>query len=137
MIALESKLTNTELDYAELKDRLEPFEFTLGGNWDYSQGCFDRRLDGEKQTVWLRIPFDVVHGRLDADAPPPDLRVRVGEPYVLRHLPNFADDHDAQFYTYGALVNQFQAPVDPDADVDASYAAKAKALLREIEVAFG
>jgi len=136
LISLESNLTNRELDFAELKDALERNRFALGGNWDYHQGCFDRRLDGEKQTVWLRIPFEVVHGQLDPDAPQPGTRVVVGTPYVLRHLYNAGDDHSAQFYVLGGMVNQFQAPVDPDAAVPSSYVTEAKDVLQEIESAF-
>lgn len=133
MIALESKLTDMEIDYAELKEALERQWFTLGGNWEYEAGSFDRRLDGEKQTVWLRIPFEVVHGRLDPDAPQPGTRVRIGRPFVLRHLYQEGDDHAAHFYTLGALFNQFQTPEDPDADVPSAYVDDAKHLLQEAE----
>jgi len=135
LISLESNITNRELDFAELKDALERHWFTLGGNWDYNRGCFDRRLDGEKQTVWLRIPFEVVHGELDPDAPQPGTRVVVGTPYVLKHLYNAGDDHTAHFYVLGALVNQFQAPVDPDAAVEDAYVVEAKDVMREVESA--
>jgi shikimate kinase len=133
LIALDSRLTNMEMDYVELKNQLERHWFVLGGNWEYSQGSFDRRLDGEKQTVWLRIPFDVVHGRLDPDQANPDTRVRIGTPYVLRHLYHEGDDHTAQFYVLGALVDQFQKPTDPDADVPSSYELDAEDLLAQIE----
>ncbi|HZG56848.1 YugN family protein [Paenibacillus sp.] len=136
MISLESELTNRELDFAELKDKLERQQFTLGGNWDYNQGCFDRRLDGEKQTVWLRIPFEVSHGQIDPDAPQPGTRVVVGTPYVLRHLYNDGDDHDAHLYLLTATVNQFQAPVDPDASVSPEYVTKAKDVLRAVASSF-
>jgi len=136
LIAIESKLTNRELDLAELQGALERLDFTLGGNWEYDRGCFDKRLDGEKQTVWLRVPFEVVHGRLDPDAPEPGTRVVVGAPFVLRHLYNPGDDHAAEFYTLGALVNQFQAPIDPDAAVADADVTKAKEVLQEVEAAF-
>ena len=136
MIAIESNLTNREMDLAELQAALEEREFTLGGNWEYERGCFDKRLDGEKQTVWLRVPFEVVHGRLDPDAPQPGTRVVIGAPFVLRHLYNPGDDHSAEFYTLGALVNQFQAPIDPDANVSPEYVAKAKQEMQEVEQAF-
>ncbi|MCI3919616.1 YugN-like family protein [Paenibacillus sp. TRM 82003] len=136
MIALESKLTNMELDYAELKEVLEGNRFTLGGNWEYESGSFDCRLDGEKQTVWLRIPFEVVHGRLDPEAPQPGTRVVIGTPYVLRHLYQEGDDPTADVYLFGAIINQFQKPEDPDAKVPSSFVQAAKDTLRDVEALF-
>jgi hypothetical protein len=123
------------MDYGDLKEQLTRNQFVLGGNWEYSSGCFDRRLDGEKRTVWLRIPFEVVHGVLDPDHAEPGTRVMLGTPYVLRHLYHEGDDHSAPFFTYGALVNQFQNPTDPDAEVPASYKQEAKKILAEVETA--
>lgn len=126
-------MTNRVYDFTELKDALERYHFGLGGNWEYNHGSFDRRLDGERQTVWLRIPFEVVHGELDPISPQPGTRVMVGTPYVLRHLYNEGDDHTAHFYTLGALVDQFQAPVNADAAVQSSYVTEARDVLRDVE----
>jgi hypothetical protein len=133
LIALQSKLTDREMDYVELKDQLERHWFSLSGNWDYMQGSFDRRLDGEAQTVWLRIPFEAVHGQIDPDQPQPGTRVKIGQPYVLKHVYHIGDDHTAHFYTLGALVNQFQSPTDPDGEVTPSFVMEAQGLLEEVE----
>lgn len=137
MIAIESALTNRLMDYTALKDTLERYGFMLGGNWEYNHGSFDRRLDGEQQTVWLRIPFEVAQGEIDPYAPQPGTQVVVGTPYVIRHLYNDGDDHTAHFYTVGAFVNQFQSPVDPDARVDPHYVEQAREVMREVEIAIG
>ena len=137
MIEIESSLSGRMIDYVSFRDVLERHGFMLGGNWEYRHGSFDRRLDGDAQTVWLRIPFEAVQGEIDPHAPPPGTRVVVGTPYVLRHLYNTVDDHTAHFYTAGALVNQFQSPTDPDAKVDAPCVEEARDVLREVETAFG
>lgn len=125
-----------ETDYGELKEALEPNGFALGGNWAYEGGSFDRSLDGERRTLWLRIPFEVVHGRLDPDAPQPGTRVRVGVPYVLKHLYREGDDPGARYATFGAVINQFQTPEDPDASVSEAEVNEARRLLRQVETLF-
>lgn len=135
MIALESKVEGIVTEYDALQPLMQQHRFVVGGNWDYEKGSFDRRLDGEKQTVWLRVPFEVVHGRFDAEQPEPATRVRLMKPYVLGHVYNTGDDHDAHFATYGALVNQFQTPTDADAPVEQRYMEEAARILRELEAA--
>ncbi|WP_199615634.1 YugN family protein [Paenibacillus alkalitolerans] len=136
MMALESNLAGVEMDYATLSDTLERHEFTLGGNWDYQQGCFDRRLDGEKQTVWLRIPFHIPKGVFDPETAKQVTRVKIGTPFVLRHLYNIGEDDNPRFNTAGALVNQFQTPENVDAPVEQSYLDKAAMIVKEVEEAF-
>lgn len=136
MIALESKVTGLELDYPEWNDRLEPHGFVLGGGWDYSGGAYDRSLDGEARTVWLRIPFQVIAGRLDPDAPQEGTRVKIGTPVVLRHLYREGDDPSADMNVIGATFNQFQSPADPDAEVPSHFVGEAEEVLRKIEASF-
>lgn len=132
MITLDSKLTGKEEAFEKVRHQLHAFEFTLGGNWDYEKGCFDRYLD-EAHKVWLRIPFEVTHGKLDGDTDSTDAVVRIGTPFVLKHEYNEGLDKEAQSNTFGALMNQFQEPVDKDADVDGKWADQAKALLAKVE----
>jgi len=136
MMPLESNLAGKEMDYATLSDTLERHRFTLGGNWDYQQGCFDRCLDGEKQTVWLRIPFEVPKGVFDPETAKQVTRVKIGTPFVLRHLYDNGEDANPHFNTAAALVNQFQSPENVDAPVDESYLEKAAMIVKEVEEAF-
>jgi len=133
LITVQSKLTGQEHDFHMLKSQLEPYGFALGGNWEYTGGSLDCCLDGEKQTVWLRIPFHVVVGQLDPDARPEGALVKIGEPYVLRHLYREGDDPTADMNVVSGLVNQFQLPKNPDAEVKDHYVREAEALLRKIE----
>ncbi|MEB3102456.1 YugN family protein [Ferviditalea candida] len=132
MIQLQSGLERQEDEFIELKQFLEQNEFTLGGNWDYDHGYFDRALD-EGRKVWIRIPFQVTDGTLDANAEDPETKVRIGTPFVLKHLYNEGLDKTADMQTSGGLVNQFQDPVESDAAVDNEWVEKAQEILREVE----
>ncbi|MFH5185881.1 YugN family protein [Paenibacillus sp. TAB 01] len=132
MIPLQSGLVNREEAFDQVREALHRFEFALGGNWDYDHGYFDRYLD-EAHKVWLRIPFQVTHGALDGDTEATDAIIRLGEPFVLKHLYNEGLDREAQVNTLGALVNQFQEPVDKDAAVEDKWVQQAKRLLTEVE----
>jgi hypothetical protein len=137
LIALHSRLEGISCNYSELEQCVAQYQFVLGGNWDYENGYFDRALDGEPQTVWLRIPFRVEHGSLDPAAPQPGTRVRIGQPFVLRHLYRTGNDPAAQVRTLGAFVDQFQAPLDPDATIDDDDVQEGRKVLASLEKEWG
>jgi hypothetical protein len=132
MKALTSKLEQVQESFDSVRAHLIDHEFTLGGNWDYDHGYFDRYLD-EAHTVWLRIPFQVVTGRLEGDTEATDALVRIGTPFILKHLYNDGLQPDARAATYGALVDQFQTPVDSDAEVEDKWIRQASGVLNEVE----
>ncbi|NHN29229.1 YugN family protein [Paenibacillus agricola] len=135
MIPLESGLTNHEEAYQQVSHYLHEFDFALGGNWDYDHGYFDRYLD-EAHQVWLRIPFEVTHGVLDGDTESTDAVVCIGTPFILKHIYNDGLDKEAQFHTYGGLIDQFQEPLDKDALVEDEWVTKAKEMLGKVEASF-
>lgn len=132
MIPLESNLVQRTEDFDQVRNYLHNFEFTLGGNWDYEHGFFDRFLD-EGHKVWLRIPFEVTHGMLDGDSDANDAVIQIGTPFVLKHVYNEGLDKEGKFQTVGALVNQFQDPLDQDASVEEKWVEKAQSLLNKVE----
>jgi hypothetical protein len=134
MIPIESTLANQELEFASFKASLENNQFTLGGNWDYDRGFFDRHLDDEARKVWLRIPFDVLLGKIDSELDSPYARIRLGAPFVLKHIYNEGNDPEGDFRTYGALFNQFQTPLDKDAEeIEPRWVEAAKRIVQEVE----
>ena len=135
MIPISSKLENRELEFVEVRRLLGEYGFAVGGGWDYDHGSFDRTLN-EKRTVWLRIPFSVTNGNLDAETDENDAKIRIGQPFVLNHLYEEGQDETAQARVLGALIDQFQSPSDPDAHVEPHWVDKANAALREAEAAF-
>ncbi|BBH21602.1 hypothetical protein Back11_29470 [Paenibacillus baekrokdamisoli] len=135
MIPLSSKLASSEQHFADMKDTLEEHEFALGGSWDYNHGSFDRYLD-EAHKVWLRVPFDVISGNVDSESFDTDAKIKLGQPFVLKHVYNEGLDSDAQPRTVGSLVNQFQDPLDPDAEIESKWVDKAKGILSKVEPLF-
>lgn len=132
MITLESTLENKVLDFIHAKNKLEELEFTLGGNWDYDSGCFDKALD-ERNTVWLRIPFQTTLGELDSEVRDAEVRIKMGTPFVLKHLYREGSDPSADMRLIGAFTDQFQSPADPDAAVEPHWTEEARTVLRKAE----
>ncbi|MDB5054685.1 MAG: YugN-like family protein [Bacilli bacterium] len=135
VIALTSELENVVEGFVNINDYLGKFEFTLGGNWDYEHGYFDRYLD-EAHKVWLRIPFQVISGTLDGMTDESDATIKLGTPYVLKHLYNEGLDPEAVPNVYGSLMNQFQEPIDKDAKVEDHWLKQAEQILKEVEGTF-
>jgi hypothetical protein len=135
VIALTSELENQVEELVNLNDFLGKFEFTLGGNWDYEHGFFDRSLD-EANKVWLRIPFQVTSGTMDGISDNSDAVVQLGVPFVLKHIYNEGLDAEAVPNVYGALINQFQEPREKDAAVETRWVYQAKQILQEVENSF-
>jgi hypothetical protein len=135
MMSLPSSLENAVERFDRVRDVCRQCGFTVGGNWDYDHGTLDRPLD-EANEVWLRIPFSVIRGRFDPDAGSSDCTVKLGRPYVLRHLYRQGIDRSGDIGVMSALVDQFQEPVDPDATVDDHWLEAAKAVLNEVESRF-
>jgi hypothetical protein len=135
MIAITSKLENHVEEFVSLNDYLGKFEFTLGGNWDYDHGYFDRYLD-EAHQVWLRIPFQVTSGTMDGITDDSDAVVKLGTPFVLKHIYNEGLDPEAVPNVYGSLINQFQEPIDKDAEVETHWVKQAEHILQDVEQNF-
>ncbi|EXX89524.1 hypothetical protein BG53_15505, partial [Paenibacillus darwinianus] len=105
MISLDSKLEGVEGGFVECRNVLGAQGFSIGGNWDYAGGSFDLALDRRNQ-VWLRLPFGVTSGNLDAESEDSNALIRFGRPYVLHHIYKEGPDADVQSGVAGALVDQ-------------------------------
>src|SRR5690606_27895293 len=108
---------------------------TLGGNWDYDHGYFDRSLD-ERNTVWLRIPFQVTRGNFEGDTgTPEDTMIELGSPFVLKHLYEDNIDQEGQSGVMRGLIDQFQDPAQPDAELEEKWIRIAEQELSKAEAA--
>ena len=132
MIPISSSIEQKEGRFVDVRQSLESLGFTLGGGWDYDHGYFDKALDNENK-VWLRIPFHVLEGNLDSETEDTETTIRFGTPFVLHHVYNEGIDPEARSMSSGGLLDQFQDPVDPDADVDPQYVQMAGELLAKVE----
>ena len=132
---LKSNLVGREGSLATIHEQFKPLNFFLGGEWDYEHGFFDKVLD-ELGEVFLRIPFKVTHGEFDADSNQLGILIRIGEPFVLHHQFQRGQDQSAKIRVVGALLDQFQAPVDADAPIDSTYIQKAEGILVQLSNLF-
>jgi hypothetical protein len=135
MYPISSSLTSQVQEFDKVRSAVAGHGFTLSGNWDYDSGTFDCALDDANQ-VWLRLPFEVTIGNLDSEADETDAKIRLGEPFVLKHVYNEGLDREAQPRAAGALLDQFSDPVNADADIEPRWIEKAKQRLQEIETLY-
>jgi len=135
MIPISSVLQSKDLNYLETKSVMESQQFSLGGNWEYKNGSFDRALEDENK-VWLRIPFEVFNGHIDTETADDNTMIRIGTPYVLKHLYNEGNDPTASVRVMGAMFDQFQPPVNPDADIEPKWVDAARKIMNELERLF-
>lgn len=136
MMPLSSTLESREHTFSETRNMLEQHQFALGGDWDYTHGSFDRYLD-EAHKVWLRIPFVVINGHVDDTTEDNAALIRLGTPYVLKHVYHEGNDDEASVRVIGALFDQFQAPLNPDAPIEPKWIDEAKQKLSQVETLFG
>ncbi|MFD2637657.1 YugN family protein [Piscibacillus salipiscarius] len=130
MKQLESGLDNQMYDLYDLENILKRLDFVIGGNWDYDHAYFDYQLDKDtEQYVFLRIPISTEIGYLDER----DAKVRIGKPFVLAHRFESGIDQEGMSGNRSAMTNQFAAPEEPDADVDAKYVQEAEEVLQKVE----
>ncbi|WP_166242074.1 YugN family protein [Paenibacillus turpanensis] len=132
MQTLQSTLENHETIMGPVKQELEELGFTLGGNWDYDHGYFDYAMD-EANKVFLRLPFNVTAGSLDSEADGERTKLKFGTPFVLKHLYNEGLDGEATIGVARFVIDQFQSPVNSDADLAGYEVDQAKQVLRKVE----
>ncbi|MDP5275177.1 YugN family protein [Chengkuizengella axinellae] len=133
MKQIKSEIENKEDLFSNLYKGLKTLDFSLGANWDYEHGYFDRALD-EKSQVWLRIPFQVTSGQLDGEIMNQSTMIQLGTPFALKHVYNEGTDPNAHMQVYASLINQFQTPLDKDAELEQEWIAKAEELIKKVEL---
>jgi hypothetical protein len=132
MLPIESKLTNRKSKFVDINDHLQNNGFSIGGNWDYKHGYFDRPLD-EQQQIFLRLPFSVLSEHFDPEGESQDTMIQWGQPFVLHHQYQQENDDTAKVKVLGALFDQFQTPVNHDATVDEKWRNVARDHLEKFE----
>jgi hypothetical protein len=129
MIEISSLLEGRQFDLYKLEQILKPAGYTIGGNWDYDHGAFDYKLNDNGAYQYLRVPFHAVDGQLDSRG----CTVEIGKPYLLSHeYQDGLDDHATSGVGPGAF-NQFQEPVDKDADIPDQLKDVGKKMVEELE----
>ncbi|GAF14507.1 hypothetical protein JCM19046_3851 [Bacillus sp. JCM 19046] len=133
MIELESSIEGLTVKARELESLLQPLGYSMGGNWEYDHGCYDYKISEEDGYTFLRLPFRVIEGEVGSH----DAVFEINRPYLLHHVyQDKNDDERIGGYIPAAvdgLINQFQKPIDKDADVDEKYKVIGQSLLNELE----
>jgi YugN-like family len=127
-----SSLPGTRATFGYIREVLQP-EFTLA-NWDYEHGYFDCTLDEQEGMVYLRLPVKVLQGELDS----PDAWLEMGTPFVLKHVYQTGVEEDTGYYEpiVSAMMNQFQQPVDKDAEIEEKWMRQAEQKVKQLERIF-
>lgn len=131
MIPLSSKLKGQSFIFKDMEKDLTSIGFKLSDNWDYEHGYFDYKIDDHVGYQFIRLPFTVVNGSLDA--PSDDAEVRMEEPFLLSHKYNPGIDDDVKEGNVRAMFDQFSEPVDKDASFPEEYIEAGKQLLAQAE----
>lgn len=114
LLTLETDLEGKKAYFGQMRKLLQPLGFTLCGNWDYHRGKFDIALWREAgDTIYLRLPFYVVAGELDENS----AYIEFMKPYVVKHVVNLGIDRDENSLLSATGFNQFQKPLDTDANI--------------------
>jgi hypothetical protein len=112
VIPLDSKLEGYENSFGTINGLLQEENFSLGGGYTYEQGFFDRPLDPEAHIYryYLRIPARALNGDLDH----PKTKIRLGQPFIIKHEVLTGNDPSADIGLASALINQFTTPVNAE-----------------------
>ncbi|MRH44773.1 hypothetical protein GH741_19165 [Aquibacillus halophilus] len=129
MIPVTSDLENKVFPLYELEKQLKPLGYVIGGNWDFNEGSLDYRMSDEDGYQFIRLPFKAEEGMLDS----PGAIVRLGQPFILTHVFQAGVEDHADNGVIQGMINQFQSPVDKDAEVPEKYVEKGKRLIEQLE----
>ncbi len=129
LVPLDSKVEERIYPLYVLEELLKPEGYVIGANWDYDNGFFDLKVDDKGAYYFLRVPFYAVAGSLDY----PGVTVRLEKPFLLAHEYEAGNDQDSRNGPIQGMVNQFQTPTNPDAEVPPEYIEIGKSLVQKLE----
>lgn len=114
MLKLQTAIEGKRANFGEAWRLFKSHGFSFCHNFDYDQGKFDNLLhrDGP-ESIYIRVPFFVVEGVLDHRS----AYIEFGQPYVIKHIVNFGLDWDENSLLTSTGLNQFQKPLDKDANI--------------------
>lgn len=114
LLQFDSEIVGKHAHFGYLRDRIERYGFTIGGNWDFDSGSFDNKIWKDNvDTIYLRIPFVVTEGELDAY----NTVIKFEKPYIIKHIANIGLDYDEGSLLDTSGFSQFQTPVDKDSPI--------------------
>ncbi|MBH0231066.1 YugN-like family protein [Halobacillus yeomjeoni] len=131
MISLSSSITGGVYTFNDVEQELKPIGFKLSDSWDYEHGYFDYKIADEVGYQFLRLPFVIKSGSLDAPADYATIEMK--EPFLLSHKYNPGLDDNVREGNIRAIFDQFQEPVDKDATFPEEYISTGREVLAQVE----
>ncbi|MDY0410256.1 YugN family protein [Virgibacillus soli] len=114
MIKLQTELEGKQAYFGHMQNLLREYGFVISGNWEYDKGKFDAVLWRDQgETIYLRLPFDVLSGALDHH----DAFIQFRTPYVIKHIVHVGLDRDENSLLSATGFSQFQEPLDRDGNI--------------------
>lgn len=114
MLKLQTDIEGKTGYFGDLYKVFKDNGFTFCSNFEYDHGKFDTALCREEgETIYIRIPFDVLQGELDRRS----AYIKFGQPYVIKHVVNLGLDWDENSLLTTTGFNQFQEPLDKDGKI--------------------
>jgi len=93
-------------------------------------------LSALKHNPFIAVNYEAIpDGNIDSELSENNAQIQFGQPFVLKHLYNEGNDPEASVRVVGAMFDQFQAPVNPDADVEPRWVERGQSIMREVEEA--
>src|SRR5690625_6642615 len=66
MIQLETDMEGKQMSFGHAQKTLRKYGFNMGSSWEYDSGIFDGVMHRESgETIYVRMPFQVLEGELD------------------------------------------------------------------------
>ena len=109
MLKLQTGIEGKKGYFGDVHKVFKDNGFTFYSNFEYDHGKFDTVLCREGgETIYIRIPFDVLQGKLDRRS----AYIQFGQPYVIKHVGNLGLDWGESPLLTTTGFNQFQEPLD-------------------------
>lgn len=114
MLSLQTDIEGKQAYFGHMQSMFKQLGYDFGSGWDYHTGKFDSILCREEgETIYIRVPFDVIDGELDRA----NAYIQFRRPYVIKHVVNLGLDNDENSLLSVTGFNQFQPPLDTDGHI--------------------
>ncbi|MCY8839597.1 YugN-like family protein [Bacillus atrophaeus] len=129
MITIPSAIEGESFSLHDLEQIMKPLGYVISGGWEYDHCFFDYKIDDKDGYLFLRVPAEAKQGQLDESG----AAVRMGTPFLLRHVYQAELDDHAGSGQFQSMFNQFSEPERRDADIDQAYMDIGISLVKELE----
>ncbi|UFJ42961.1 YugN-like family protein [Brevibacillus humidisoli] len=90
MVIADTGIANAEIHLAELDHMMKELGFVRWA-WDYQHATYDFKIEEKEDVYFVRVQADATEGALED----PDTLLKLGEPYIGKHLFPHGLDYEA------------------------------------------